>query len=298
MYINKDREKKIFKVTIVGALCNVVLVAFKFVAGIVGNSAAMVADAVHSLSDFVTDVIVLVFVKISNKPHDDEHRYGHGKFETLATVLVGLVLIGVGMKILMAGAKDIYSFFNGEMLDSPGYIALIVALLSIVVKEGLYHYTLRVGKRENSQVVVANAWHHRSDALSSIGVAVGVGGAILLGEKWQVLDSVAAVIVSVFILRSALQIMKPGFDELMEKSLPRDVEKRIEEIILSFDGVSQPHNLRTRRIGNYCAVDVHIRMDGRITLSEAHEKTTEIEGALKEYLGEGAYIYIHMEPMK
>lgn len=298
MYINKDREKKIFKVTFVGALCNVVLVAFKFVAGIVGNSAAMVADAVHSLSDFVTDVIVLVFVKISNKPHDDEHRYGHGKFETLATVLVGLVLIGVGMKILMAGVKDIYSFFNGEALDSPGYIALIVALLSIVVKEGLYHYTLRVGKRENSQVVVANAWHHRSDALSSIGVAVGVGGAILLGEKWQVLDSVAAVIVSVFILRSALQIMKPGFDELMEKSLPRDVEKRIEEIILSFDGVSQPHNLRTRRIGNYCAVDVHIRMDGRITLSEAHEKTTEIEGALKEYLGEGAYIYIHMEPMK
>lgn len=293
-----NREKKIFKVTIVGALCNVVLVAFKFVAGIVGNSAAMIADAVHSLSDFVTDVIVLVFVKISNKPHDDEHRYGHGKFETLATVLVGLVLIGVGMKILMAGVKDIYSFFNGEMLDSPGYIALIVALLSIVVKEGLYHYTLRVGKRENSQVVVANAWHHRSDALSSIGVAVGVGGAILLGEKWQVLDSVAAVIVSVFILRSALQIMKPGFDELMEKSLPRDVEKRIEEIILSFDGVSQPHNLRTRRIGNYCAVDVHIRMDGRITLSEAHEKTTEIEGALKEYLGEGAYIYIHMEPMK
>lgn len=293
-----NREKKIFKVTIVGALCNVVLVAFKFVAGIVGNSAAMVADAVHSLSDFVTDVIVLVFVKISNKPHDDEHRYGHGKFETLATVLVGLVLIGVGMKILMAGVKDIYSFFNGEMLDSPGYIALIVALLSIVVKEGLYHYTLRVGKRENSQVVVANAWHHRSDALSSIGVAVGVGGAILLGEKWQVLDSVAAVIVSVFILRSALQIMKPGFDELMEKSLPRDVEKRIEEIILSFDGVSQPHNLRTRRIGNYCAVDVHIRMDGWITLSEAHEKTTEIEGALKEYLGEGAYIYIHMEPMK
>lgn len=293
-----NREKKIFKVTIVGALCNVVLVAFKFVAGIVGNSAAMVADAVHSLSDFVTDVIVLVFVKISNKPHDDEHRYGHGKFETLATVLVGLVLIGVGMKILMAGVKDVYSFFNGEMLDSPGYIALIVALLSIVVKEGLYHYTLRVGKRENSQVVVANAWHHRSDALSSIGVAVGVGGAILLGEKWQVLDSVAAVIVSVFILRSALQIMKPGFDELMEKSLPRDVEKRIEEIILSFDGVSQPHNLRTRRIGNYCAVDVHIRMDGRITLSEAHEKTTEIEGALKGYLGEGAYIYIHMEPMK
>lgn len=299
MVEEKDmREKRIYKVTLVGALWNVFLLVFKFLAGVLGSSAAMVADAVHSLSDFVTDLIVVVFVKISHKPQDEDHAFGHGKYETLATTIIGVVLLVVGVKICVGGVKDIWGFFHGVPLERPGYIALVAAIASILVKEGLYQYTSREGRGLESSAVVANAWHHRSDALSSIGVAIGVGGAILLGEKWYVLDPIAAVIVSVFIARVALQMLVPSVEELMERSLPAEQEDRIKEIILSFPEVSEPHNLRTRRIGSYCAVNVHIRMDGRIPLGVAHETASAIEEKLREYLGEGAYINIHMEPVK
>lgn len=293
-----DREKKIYKVTIVGALWNVFLLIFKFLAGVLGNSAAMIADAVHSLSDFVTDLIVVVFVKISHKPQDKDHAFGHGKYETLATTIIGVVLLVVGVRICVAGVKDIWSFFHGEPLERPGYIALAAALVSIVVKEGLYWYTSRVGRGLESSAVVANAWHHRSDALSSVGVTLGIGGAILLGEGWYVLDPIAAVIVSVFIARVALQMLIPSVEELMERSLPAEQEEKIKEIILSFPEVSEPHNLRTRRIGSYCAVNVHIRMDGRIPLGVAHETASAIEEKLRDFLGKDAYINIHMEPIK
>lgn len=246
------------------------LVVLKFVAGVLGHSAAMLADAVHSLSDFVTDVIVIVFVRISNKPQDKGHDYGHGKYETLATAIIGILLLFVGFGILWNGVSSIYAFIKGEQLEAPGMIALIAALVSILCKEILYRYTVIKGKNLNSQAVVANAWHHRSDALSSIGTAVGIGGAILLGEHWRVLDPIAAVIVSLFIMKVAIQLLVPCIDELLEKSLPDEVEKDIEQALLSFPGVSEPHHLRTRRIGSYCAIEVHVRMDGRITLEEAH----------------------------
>jgi cation diffusion facilitator family transporter len=289
---------KIYKVTLIGGLCNLFLLIFKLAAGLVGNSAAMIADAVHSLSDFVTDIIVVVFVKISQKPNDREHRFGHGKFETLATTIIGAVLFVVGTRICIGGVRDIWGFFNGAELEEPGTIALAAAIVSIVVKEILYHYTTKVGKELDSKAVVANAWHHRSDAFSSIGVALGIGGAILLGEQWRVLDPIAAVIVSVFIAKVAVDMLNPSVDELMEKSLPLEQEEKIKEIILSFPGVSDPHSLRTRKIGSYCAVDVHIRMDGRMPLGVAHETATDIEKKLREYLGEGSYINIHMEPSK
>lgn len=295
---DNSREKRIYKVTLVGALWNVFLLIFKFVAGVLGNSAAMIADAVHSLSDFVTDLIVVIFVKISNKPQDRDHSFGHGKYETLATTIIGVVLLFVGVKICVGGVKDIWGFFHGVPLERPGYIALAAAIVSIAVKEGLYHYTSHVGKGLDSSAVVANAWHHRSDALSSIGVTIGIGGAILLGESWYVLDPIAAVVVSVFIAKVSLQMLIPSVEELMERSLPEEQEEKIKEIILSFPDVSEPHNLRTRRIGSYCAVNVHIRMDGRVPLGVAHETSTAIEKKLREFLGEGAYINIHMEPVK
>lgn len=295
---NDLRTKKIYKVTLVGALCNIFLLVFKFAAGVLGNSAAMIADAVHSLSDFVTDLIVVVFVRISKKPQDQEHGFGHGKFETLATTIIGMVLLVVGVKICVGGVRDIWGFFQGEPLAEPGSIALAAAIVSIIVKEALYQYTARVGKVVDSKAVVANAWHHRSDAFSSAGVALGIGGAILLGEQWRVLDPIAAVVVSVFIAKVALQMLIPSIEELMEKSLPLEQEEKIKEIILSFPEVSEPHNLRTRRIGSYCAVNVHIRMDGGIPLRVAHETATAIEKKLREFLGEGAYINIHMEPVK
>ena len=287
-----SREKEIYKVTIIGSIANFALLAFKFVAGILGHSAAMLADAVHSLSDFVTDVIVLVFVRISNKPQDKDHDYGHGKYETLATAIIGILLLLVGFGILWSGASSILAFMKGEQLEAPGMVALIAALVSILLKEILYQYTVIKGKSLNSQAVVANAWHHRSDAFSSIGTAVGIGGAILLGEHWRVLDPIAAVIVSFFIMKVAIQLLIPCVDELLEKSLPDEVEKDIEQVLLSFPGVSEPHHLRTRRIGSYCAIEVHVRMDGGITLEEAHTTATAIEHKLKTMLGEGTLINI------
>ena len=268
------REKGIYRVTIVGSVVNFLLLLFKFFAGIAGHSAAMLADAVHSLSDFVTDIIVIVFVRISSKPEDE------------------------GFGIFWNGASSIYRFLHGGSLQEPGMLALIAALVSIAFKEALYRYTVFRGKKLNSRAVVANAWHHRSDALSSIGTAIGIGGAILLGNHWRVLDPIAAVVVSFFIMKVAVKLLIPCVDELLEKSLPADVENEIQRIILSFPGVSSPHHLRTRRIGNHYAIEVHVRMDGKITLEEAHRTATAIENTLKEQFGEGTHVGIHVEPVK
>lgn len=292
------REKGIYRVTIVGSVVNFLLLLFKFFAGIMGHSAAMLADAVHSLSDFVTDIIVIVFVRISSKPEDEGHDYGHGKYETLATAIIGIILLGVGFGIFWNGASSIYRFLHGGSLQEPGMLALIAALVSVAFKEALYRYTVFKGKRLNSQAVVANAWHHRSDALSSIGTAIGIGGAILLGNHWRVLDPIAAVVVSFFIMKVAVKLLIRCVDELLEKSLPADVENEIQKIILSFPGVSSPHHLRTRRIGNYYAIEVHVRMDGKITLEEAHRTATAIENTLKEQFGKGTHVGIHVEPVK
>lgn len=293
-----SREKGIYKVTIVGSIVNFLLLVFKFFAGIAGHSAAMLADAVHSLSDFITDIVVIVFVRIAGKPEDKGHDYGHGKYETLATAIIGLLLLCVGFGIFWNGASSIYTFLRGGQLESPGVVALVAALVSIVSKEILYQYTVIQGKKLNSQAVIANAWHHRSDALSSIGTAIGIGGAILLGDHWRVLDPVAAVVVSFFIMKVSVRLLIPCVDELLEKSLPEDVEKEIEQTVLSFPGVSQPHHLRTRRIGNYYAIELHVRMDGKITLEEAHSTATAIENKLKEMFGKGTHVGIHVEPTK
>lgn len=293
------REREIYKATIVGSVVNLLLLVLKFMAGVVGHSAAMIADAVHSMSDFVTDVIVIVFVRISNKPQDKGHDYGHGKYETMATVIIGLLLLAVGFGLLWNAASSIYAFFvKGESPGEPGMVALIAALVSILFKEGLYRYTVRVGRKVDSQAVVANAWHHRSDALSSVGAAIGIGGAILLGDGWQVLDPVAALVVSFFIMKVSVELLVPSVEELLEKSLPDEVEQQIEETLLSFPGVSEPHHLRTRRIGSYYAIEVHVRMDGRMSLEEAHAKTTAIECRLKEMFGRSTLINIHVEPLK
>lgn len=293
-----NREKQIFRTTLVGSVANLLLVVFKFIAGIVGHSAAMIADAVHSLSDFITDIIVIIFVAISGKPEDEDHDYGHGKYETLATAVIGIILFFVGVGLLISGIKAIIGALQGEPLQTPSLLALIAAVISIVVKEALYHYTVKRGKSLGSSSVVANAWHHRSDALSSIGTAIGVGGAIFLGEQWRILDPIAAVIVSLFIIKVAVELFKPCIEELLERSLPAEMEQKILDIILSTPQVSSPHHLRTRRIGSYIAIEVHIRMDGQRSLSEAHQVASDIERRLKAEFGESTHIGIHMEPTK
>lgn len=291
-----SREKEIYKVTLVGSAGNVALLTFKFIAGVLGHSSAMIADAVHSLSDFLTDLVVLIFVKISAKPQDTSHDYGHGKFETFASFIIGLALVAAATGIIVAGGLKLADWAGGAQLPAPGKLALWAALLSIVVKELLYQYTARRGKKLGSQAVVANAWHHRSDALSSIGAALGIGGAIFLGDRWTVLDPVASVIVGLILVKVAVSLLKTSIGELTESSLPEDTEREIEGIIEEEHGVVEPHNLRTRRIGNRIAIEAHIRMDGDITLTEAHDLATAIEQRLKARFGDTTHITLHMEP--
>lgn len=294
----KDREKSIYRVTLAGSAVNVVLLVFKFIAGFLGGSAAMIADAVHSLSDFITDVIVLLFVRLSSKPEDSDHDYGHGKYETLATSLIGLALLCVGVMIMYNGVRSIVSAVMGNPLPQPGMIALAAALVSIALKEWAYRFTAKVGRECESQAVVANAWHHRSDALSSIGTAVGIGGAILLGEKWTVLDPIAAVVVSVFIIRTAWKLTKQSAGELLEQSLPAEMEREIETIVASEPMASEVHHLRTRRIGSHIAIEMHLRMPGDISLYESHLHATNIEQELRKRFGASTHIGLHVEPLK
>ena len=293
-----SRVKSIYKVTLTGSIVNFLLLVFKFIAGVLGHSAALVADAVHSLSDFITDIVVIVFVKISGKPEDDDHRYGHGKYETLATAVIGLALFAVGAGLLVNGATKVSEVIKGAVLPAPSMIALIAAAVSILSKEILYRYTVRVGNHLNSQAVIANAWHHRSDAFSSIGTLAGIGGAIFFGEKWRILDPIAAIVVSAFIIKVAIDLIKPCIDELLERSLPAETEKQILDIISSFPEVSSPHHLRTRKIGNHIAIEVHLRMDGQTTLENAHSVATKVEKKLKAEFGPDTHIGIHMEPVK
>lgn len=299
MFARMERDKKVYRVTLLGSVVNLLLLVFKFVAGVLGHSAAMIADAVHSLSDFVTDLIVIVFVKISSKPEDADHAYGHGKYETLASCIIGLALIVVGVMMgYNATVKIVDVVRNGTELASPGIIALVAAVLSIVLKEWMFRITRKVAREVDSPAVEANAWHHRSDALSSVGTAIGIGGAVLLGSKWAVLDPIAALVVSVFIVVQAAKILSDAIGQLMEKSLPRDVEQRICEIVYEEEGTSDIHHLRTRKIGSQISIELHVRMNGSLTLREVHGKSIAIEKRLRAAFGDSTYINLHVEPLK
>lgn len=295
---NKEqiRRDKGIRITIIGFIVNLILAIFKIVAGVVGKSAAMLADGIHSFSDFITDFIVILFLKISSKEKDDGHHYGHGKFETFATLIISLVLIFVGGKMLYDNGEKIYRVINGDILERPGIIALIAALLSIVLKESLFRITIKIGEEINSTAVIANGWHHRSDALSSIGTSLGIAGAIFLGARWRVLDPIASVVVSFFIIKVALEIIKPALDELLESALDKNIEKEIIDIISSTAGVKAMHNLKTRKSGGTYIIDVHIKVTPTITIVEAHDIATAVEVNLRERYGCNTQTSIHTEP--
>ncbi len=298
MMDEKQRLREVYKVTIAGSIINVLLLVLKFAAGILGHSAAMIADAIHSLTDFATDVVVLVFVKLGNKPMDSDHDYGHGKYETLATAIIGISLFAVGMMICWSGLVKTYHALCGEQLQQPGIVALVAAVLSIVMKEWAYQFTVRVGRKFHSEAVVANAWHHRSDALSSIGTMLGIGGAILLGDHWVVLDPLAAIVVSVFIIKAAWSLVMQSVKELTDASLSEKEEDEILKTASEEEGVGEIHNLRTRRIGNNIAIEMHVRMPGSLSLYAAHEHATAIEQRLKQKYGADTHVGIHLEPIK
>ena len=259
----------------------------------------MIADAVHSLSDFATDIVVLASFRVVGQPADKGHDYGHGKYETLATAIIGVALLLVGAGIFWSGATKIWSVVvKGQHMPAPGIIALIAAVASIVVKEWLYRYTVIVGKRIDSQAVIANAWHHRSDAFSSIGTMLGIGGAILLGEKWHILDPLAAIVVSFFIVKVAIEISSGSVKELVEESLDDAAEAEIIGLAAGIPGVSDPHKLRTRRIGHDIAVDLHVRVDPDLRVAAAHVLATEVETRIRARFGPTTIVSIHVEPRR
>ena len=296
--MSTDREKQITRVTLQGALINIGLVVFKLLAGFLGRSSAMIADGVHSLSDLLTDAVVIVMTRLSSRPQDADHDYGHGKYETLATAIIGVGLFVVGSGICYGGLEKIVAALQGVCLPQPGWIALAAALISIALKEWAYRFTVRVGRRVGSESVVANAWHHRSDALSSVGTAIGIGGAIALGPSWAVLDPIAALIVSFLIMRTAWQLTRDAMGELLEKSLPECMEADIQHTVMADPLLSDIHHLRTRRIGSHIAIDMHVRMPGDVSLSVAHEHASMAEQRLRERFGGETFISIHMEPKK
>ena len=292
------RVQRITRITVFGTIVNTFLLAFKFLAGILGGSAAMLADAVHSLSDFLTDIVVLVFVKISNRPADRKHSYGYGKYETLATLCIGIALLAVGIGIAVDGVEKIIQVWNGETLAQPGWIAFWAAIASIALKELTYWLTIRVAKQVDSEALRANAWHHRSDALSSIGTGLGIGGAILLGQKWTILDPIAALVVSVFIVLTALRLTYGAIGEFLEQSLPEENENEIRAIVAADKELSELHHLCTRRLGNRVAIEMHLRMPGNTPLTIAHKHASAIEQQLKQRFGDQTHINIHLEPTK
>jgi len=292
------REKEIYRITLWGSVVNILLTALKFTAGILGASAAMIADAVHSLSDLLTDFVVLLMVRVSSKPADRNHEYGHGKYETLATAIVALALLVAGGVLLAEGVEKIVAALRGETLPMPGRIALWAALISIGAKELIYQLTMRVSRRVQSTALEANAWHHRTDALSSVATAIGIGGALLFGGQWAILDPIAAVAVSVFILIAAAKLLLGAIQELLEKSLPEEVEKQIGELVAEDEALSEMHHLRTRRVGNVYSIEMHLRMPGNVSLYEAHQHSVALEERLRERFGEGTMVTIHLEPFK
>ncbi|NCS89637.1 MAG: cation-efflux pump [Ignavibacteria bacterium CG_4_9_14_3_um_filter_36_18] len=296
MAINKIRVDEAKKVTWIGFGINIILTILKFFAGIFGNSAAMIADAVHSFSDFVTDLIVIFSFRIVNEPADETHDYGHGKFETLASLIVGGTLLLVGIGILWTGVDRIIEIIYGEVVPRPGFIALIAAAVSIVVKEILYQYQVVVGRKINSKAIIANAWHHRSDALSSVATLFGIGGAYFLGDRWRILDPAAAVLVSFAIMKIAYDIGWDSIKELLEFSLGSEEKEKIYNIIRSVNGVINPHNLRTRKVGNYPVIDIHIEVISSLTVEEAHNIVEEVELQLRKQYAEEAVIYVHVDP--
>lgn len=292
------RIDDICRITWLGAFVNLLLVAVKFAAGIAGLSAAMVADAIHSLSDLATDAIVIIFVKLSNKPADSDHDYGHGKYETFATLIIGTLLAIVGIGMMWGGGEKILDILSGTMIPTPGWTAFAAGIASIVAKETIFQYTMHAARRTHSNTLAANAWHHRSDALSSVGTCAGIGGAIILGNDWVILDPLAAVVVSVIVTVSALKIMRTAVNELLEKSLPENIERDILDIVAEDTILQNVHHLRTRAIGSIYTIDMHVRMPGDMTLSDAHRHTILLEQRLRQAYGKGTIINIHIEPLK
>lgn len=294
---NSKREVSIIRhVTMVGFWINAFLVVIKLFFGYWGHSDALVADGYHSVSDFVTDLIVIIFVGAAYKKADKEHPYGHGKYETFASLLIGVILFLVAIFLCVGGVETIIKAARGEILPRPDVWTIIVAIVSILAKEWCYRYTNRQGRKIGSSSLIANALHHRSDAYSSVATLIGVSLSFFLGAHWRILDPIASVVISIFIGISAWEIARPSIDELLEMSLPADQMAEIRKLVDSIPGVHKIHNLRARRNGHSYIVDLNIHVDPNITVREGHIISTDVEHLLEKEFGKDMIIYVHVEP--
>jgi len=291
------RLKGILSITLKGLLINCLLVVVKIICGIVGRSGAMIADGIHSLSDSVSDVFLFLGFKIADKPPDKTHKYGHGKFETVMTMMISIMILFAGGYIFYKSSYRIYLYLcDSEHLSRPGWIALLAAVLSLITKEYLYRITKKAGQQFQSNAVIANAWHHRTDALTSVAAFLGIGGAIILNDNWLILDPLAAVLVSVFIVFIGIRLIKESIMELLETSLSFDKETEIIKIIKSVQGVLNPHNLKTRKVGNYIVIDIHIEVNSFLNVIQAHDIASKVETSLQNRFGTDTLVSVHIEP--
>jgi len=280
-------------VTLAGLIVNVFLIGFKFCAGVLGHSQALVADAVHSMSDFFTDVVVLFGLEVGRKAPDANHQFGHARIETLASAVVGVALIATAVYLGIKASYDIYRHTEYH----PTWLALVGAAISIGLKEALFHYTVHVGRRIKSPLVVANAWHHRSDAFSSVAVLLGVAGA-QIKNSWHVLDAYAALIVSFFIVKVGLDILKETLLEFTDTAPKPEVMSKITRCARRMDGVMEVHDLRVRTTGGLYQMETHIVVDGQLTVAEGHRIAKEVEACLLEEIPDLDRVIIHVDPEK
>ncbi len=286
-----SKESTVRKVTWVGLWVNLILAAVKFAAGIFGRSQALVADAIHSLTDLTTDIAVIAGSHYWSRPPDENHPYGHRRLETLVTVFIGIVLISAGIGI---GWKAI-STLHQQHAPPPGWIAIMAALASIVCKESLYRWTARIGRSLKSTALAANAWHHRSDAFSSLPVLIAVTGARVF-PSWSFLDHVGAVVVSIFILHASIKIIWPGLGELIDVGAPTEIRKKIQDIALKNEGVLQVHDIRTRFISSSIQVDLHIVVEGLITVRQGHDIADDVRARIIDAIPEVLDVIVHVDP--
>ncbi|MDR2579574.1 MAG: cation diffusion facilitator family transporter [Fibromonadaceae bacterium] len=291
MPLKKDNTAEVRRVTLLGMCVNIVLMVAKFVAGILGNSRALVADAFHSMSDFSTDIAILIGSRYWNQPPDSEHPYGHRRIETLMSIGIGLVLASVGVFLIL----DAINALREQKQSSPTLIAAVIVFISIIIKEWLYRYTLKVGKRIKSSATMANAWHHRSDAISSIPVLFAVLTSYFFPHLFF-LDAVGAILVSVFIFQAAFRIALPGIFEVIDKGASHEVENKLRSIAQSDPEVHNVHDLRTRYSGGSLYVDLHLVLSPQITLQHAHSIGNRVTDSLLASGLDILEVLVHLDP--
>lgn len=289
-----DNEQSVIrKVTVVGVAGNVLLTAFKLTAGILGKSGAMVSDAVHSLSDVFATFVAYLGVRISKRSPDKEHPYGHERLECVASLILGLILAATGIGIGRVGVMNIISG-NYESLEVPRLIALIASIVSIITKELMFWYTRHYAKKIDSRVFMADAWHHRSDAFSSIGSLIGIAGAMM---GFPVLDSVASVIICLFILKVAYDIIKSAISNMLDTSCDEEYEQKIREYVLSVEGVKSIDLLHTRQFGNKVYIDIEIGVDGNESFRSAHDIAERVHEGVEEKFENVKHVMVHANPV-